>query len=370
MTLSKPFLPPCFLHWTETGGDGEDVLRLVSWRRSLTLKGAAFRAFEDEVLPLLTGALDVDAICARVAHRFARDEVVAALDLLAEQGLIVEGSGMTDEERGMARAPQTGWLSETAPEGVRAQKRVARAHVALFGAGAHGAVAARSLVAAGVGRLMIVDPAEVSPADPYFSSAFDAARIGANRAEALAGALGGAAGATQIAAHGARPETPEALTELIEDATLVLCCLSSGELSLALALNAACRAAGTPWIAASLEGTEVVVGPGFSHGAGGPCYLCWRMREVAAAANPESRYALESHMASVKTDLSARRENLAPAADIAGGMLAAEALAMLSGAGPFTLDGRFVTLTLPGLRPEKHTVLRKPGCPVCGAAPG
>jgi molybdopterin-synthase adenylyltransferase len=146
----------------------------------------------------------------------------------------------------------------------------------------------------------------------------------------------------------------------------VLCCLESGELNLALKLNRACRNRGQRWIAGSLEGVELVVGPGFSGAEDAPCYMCWRMREVAGAANSEARFALERRLDRLREDLSGRRENLAAGADIVGGMLAAEAICLLTGAGEPSLDGRIVVIELTGLRQSKHTILRKPGCPVCG----
>jgi adenylyltransferase/sulfurtransferase len=227
-------------------------------------------------------------------------------------------------------------------------------------------VVARSLVAAGIGRLTIVDPANVQPTDPYFSGLYQPGDVGQNRADVLATALAKNENQTTLATHVTRPLDADAIKPLIAGASLTLCCLDSGEMNLALKLNIACHVLGVNWIAASLEGTELVVGPGFFQTDDGPCYLCWRMREVAGAANPQNRYALEGRLGQLQSDLSGRRENLAVSADIVGGMLSAEALTWLTGTSTPNLDGRFVVIGLPGLRMEKHMVLRKPGCPVCG----
>lgn len=369
MSLNKPLLPECFLHWTEPdGADDEETLRLVTWRRSLTLKGTSFRDFEASVFPLLDGSREVSDICDRVADFFDSDAVLASLNMLAEQGILVEGDGEVAPAGSFDRTPQLGWLSENAPEGRAAQQKLATAHVVLFGAGAHGAVAARALVAAGIGTLTIVDPGEVTGADLYFSSLFKPEDIGRNRAEALTAALGDP-GQTMIHAHGERPADAGAIRPLIESASLVLCCLDSGELNLAQMLNIACRDLRKPWFASSMEGTEIVIGPGFFHTEGSPCFMCWRLREIAAASNPQTRFALEQHLDQTHRDLSPRREGLAASADIAGGMLAAEALTVLTGAAMPSLDCRFMLVQVPGLRIEKHVVLRKPGCPVCAADP-
>lgn len=361
-------MPDCFLTWTEPpDANGDEVFRLSSWRRNLTLKGKSFRAFENHVLPLLNGQNSVDQICEAVSHIFRREEVVASIDLLAAQGVVVEGAHETPGKAQSKMTTQLGWLGETAPAGRAAQGNLTGAHVVLFGAGAHGAACARSLVAAGVGALTVVDPATVGPTDLYFSGQFRSGDIGQNRAAALVGALAHDDVQTKLNSHGERPADAQAILPLINDAALVLCCLDSGELNLALLLNLACKQLGKPWIAASLEGSELVIGPGFAHISGEPCYMCWRLREIAAAPNPQTRFALETHLDQAKADLSGRRENIAPSADIVGGMLAAEALTWLAGVGPPNLIGKFLLVELPGLRVEKHAVLRKPGCPACSA---
>ncbi|MEL6841048.1 MAG: TOMM precursor leader peptide-binding protein [Pseudomonadota bacterium] len=367
--LRKPLLPACFLYWTEPANDaGQETLRLSSWRRNLTLQGQSFREFADEVLPLLNGTRDIDQICEEVAHLFSRDDILASFATLAAQGILVEGDNIAQTEADVDRTPQLGWLSETAPAGRAAQQSLAAAHVVVFGAGLHGAVVARALVTAGIGQLTIVDSTNVQSSDLYFSGVFQKTDIGTNRAAALATALGKIDGPTTVTHHVERPADPDAVLPLLAGAHLALCCLESGEQTLALYLNMACKAAGMPWIAASLEGTDIVIGPGFFRHDTGPCYMCWRMREFAAAPNQHARFATENYLAEVQSDLSSRRENLNASADIAGGMLAAEALTWLSGTSLPSLDGRLVQIGLPGLQVEKHMVLRKPGCPACAAA--
>lgn len=366
MSIRKPLMPECFLHWTEPpDANGDEVFWLATWRRNLTLKGKAFHEFEAEVLPLLTGKNGIDEICERVAHVFKREDVLASLDLLASQGIVVEGDEKFAQDTHMDLTTQRGWLSETAAEGMAAQTHLSDAHVVLFSAGAHGAACARSLVAAGVGQLTVVDASSVLPTDRYFSAHFGPQDLSRNRADVLVERLAEGNEHTKLTACTERPADADAAQALVEGATLVLCCLDSGELNLALTLNIACRSAGVPWIAASLEGSELVVGPGFAQTPDEPCYLCWRLREIAAAANPETRYAIEAQLDRLKTDLSGRRENIAASADIVGGMLSAEALTWITGVAPPNLTGRFLTVGVPGLRVEKHAVLKKPNCPVC-----
>jgi adenylyltransferase/sulfurtransferase len=366
--IPKPLLHECFLHWTEDAdANGDETLRLFSWRRSLTLKGKSFRTFEREVLPLLTGMLSVDEICDKLAGVFQKEDILAAFDMLVRQGILVDGEGALIAGKEERLTPQRGWLAENAPDGSGAQQKLVDAHIVLFGAGLHGATVARSLVAAGVGHLTIVDPTIVAKTDLYFSGLFQTDDIGKNRALVLSSTLARGESGTLIESETTQPTVAD-IVSLANDASLVLSCLDSGLLNLSLRVADACRQSRTPWIAASLEGTELVVGPGFFKPADGPCYTCWRMREISSAANPLSRLALEQRLDQIQTDLSPRRENLAASADIVGGMLAAEVITWLSGSTTPNLDGRFITVEVPGFRTEKHLVLRRPDCPVCNAS--
>jgi molybdopterin-synthase adenylyltransferase len=370
MPFQNPLLPDCFLTWTEPPDEsGDELMRIVSWRRSVTLKGHSFREFSRLVVPQLDGKTGMDEICASVSDQFDRPDLEAAIDMLGAQGIVVESTPGEADLPGRLH-PQLAWLGEAAPEGRAAQRRLTSAYVVLFGAGGPGASAARVLAASGVGRLLIVDPVEVGPADPYFSPLLRATDQGRSRAGVLAASLAEGAPEVKIVAHGARPETVADVAGLIDGADLVLCCLDGGELNLTLKLNRACRESGKRWLAGSMEGTELVIGPGFSGADDGPCYMCWRMREVACAANPQARFALEKRLDKLRQDLSGRRENLAGSADIVGAMMASEAISVLTGAGEPSLDGRFLVMEIPGLRQEKHNVLRKPGCPVCGLDEG
>jgi adenylyltransferase/sulfurtransferase len=367
MRFRNPLLPSCFLTWSEPPDEmGDETLRIVSRRRSLTLKGHSFREFGRSVLPLLDGRREFDAICAETSDLFERADLEAALATLGAQGVVVEGDGPSAVEVPPRLAPQINYLGEASEQGRHAQRRLSAATVVVFGMGGAGAGVARSLAAAGVGRIACVDPHAVRPVDLYFSAVFGPPDTGKNRAEVVAAHLHALAPEIVVESVSHRPEDTNAVGTLLAGCDMAVCCLESGELNLILKLNRAARALGIRWLAGALEGTEIVAGPGFPGSREGPCYMCARMREVACAGLPQARFALERHYDRMKQDLGDRRENTAAGADILAGFLAAETFNVLSGAAPPALDGRLLVLDLPTLRQEKHVILRKPGCPVCG----
>ena len=366
MRFDRPLLPSCFLTWVDPPDEaGNERLRIVSHRRSLTLKGHSFREFSRSVLPLLDGRRHFDEICEATAEVFERADLEAALATLGEQGVVVEGDppGLADGPQRLA--PQINYLSEAAGEGRYAQHRLSAARVAVFGMGGAGAGVARALASAGVGRLLLVDPQPVGPADAYFSPLFEVADIGRNRVEVVASRLRTLAPEVAVEAVVDRPADATAVGALVAACDLMVCLLNSGELNLALKLNRAARAQGQRWLVGALEGTEVVAGPGFPPSGEGPCYMCARMREVACASSPEARFALERRYDRMREDLGHRRENTVFGADILAGLLGSEAFNILTGAAPAALDGRVLVIELPSLRQTRHVVLRKPGCPVC-----
>jgi bacteriocin biosynthesis cyclodehydratase domain-containing protein len=144
----------------------------------------------------------------------------------------------------------------------------------------------------------------------------------------------------------------------------VVACLDAGQANLAFKLNRVCLADGLRWISCALSGAEVVVGPAVHPGASA-CYLCYRMRSVACAGNPETAFAYERELDRARRDDGWRRENLVFGAGIAAGLLGTEVVKELSGLAAPSLVGRLLTVRLTDLAVERHAVLRKPGCPVC-----
>jgi bacteriocin biosynthesis cyclodehydratase domain-containing protein len=362
--FSKPLMPSHFEAWCEPpDASGEEILRIVSAQRSLTLKGRAFREFHRHVIPLLDGQRSFEELCAETADLFDRADLESALSLLASQNIVVEGD---NRPTGPARLqPQLNYFHEVAENADEAQRRLAAAHVVVFGLGGAGASVMHALAAAGVGRIAGVDHCAVSAADTYLSPAFSLADVGRPRAEALAARIADTAPEVAANAVTAQLSTEAEVAAAIDGADLVISCLDAGMLNLAFKLNQACHATGVRWISGELSGTDVIAGPAFYGAEGGPCFMCYRMRLVACAGNPQSRFAQERHSDKMKADAGDKRERLVFGAGILANLIGAEALNLLTGHAEPTLGGRLLSFNLTTLTMQKHVVLRKPGCPVC-----
>ena len=147
LPFRKPLLPSHYSVWFEPPDEsGDEVLHIVSARRSLKLKGSAFREFHRRVVPLLDGRRSFEEIHRETADQFRAEDLAQALTLLGEQGVLVEGDEAELGAEVSARLePQLNFFREMTPSALAAQGRLAAATVAVVGLGgagaAHGACA-------------------------------------------------------------------------------------------------------------------------------------------------------------------------------------------------------------------------------------
>lgn len=365
-TFRKPLLPSHYSVWFEPPDEaGDEVLRIVSDRRSLKLKGHSFRDFHQRVVPLLDGRHSVEEIEEQTGDLFRAEDLIEALNMLGEQGVVVEGSGDEMAEDLSSRlAPQLNFFREVAPSSAELQGRLAAATVAIIGLGGAGAGAALALAAAGVGTLRCIDTLPVAPTDVYLAAPFSIADVGSGRAAAVASKIKASAPQVAVVADFPAMESEADLRRAITGADFVICCLDPGQSNVVYKLNRVCLAEEIRWIACALAGTEITVGPAI-HPGESACYLCYRMRATACGGNPEEAFAYEKYLDRRKRDDSGRRENLVFGAGLAANLVALEAFKELSGIAEPSLVGRVLTVDLADLAIQKHSVLRKPWCPAC-----
>lgn len=364
--FQKPRLPSNIYVWSEPpDDDGDEVLYFVSESKRVKLKGHSFREFQKLVVPLLDGRHTLAEIEARVADTFAPQDLEDGLSLLAAHNLLEDDARQeTSADLSQQLTPQLNFFHEIGLHSGETQERLARSTVTLVGMGGAGSAAAVALAAARVGHVRCVDQSPASEADGYLSPFFSPADVGEPRAQVVAGRIKASAPQVNVSAHTSALQTDEDVAAVIEGSDFVVNCLDAGQSSLIYKLNRACLKTGTRWTSCALSGVEVVVGPTV-YPFETACYLCYKMRSVACAANPEDEFAFESFLDRRKQDDSGRRESLVFGANVAANLVALEALKEVSGALRATTAGRIVVFNLLELTSTKHFVLRKPWCPAC-----
>ena len=363
--MRRPLLPSHYSVWfAPPDANGDELLHVVSESRSITLKGYAFREFCERVVPLLDGTRDVDEIETETADVFDAGDLEAMLDLLASHRVVVDApdDGLPPDAADRM-TPQRNLFAEIAP-GESLQQRLGAATVSLVGLGGAGPAVALGLAAAGVGSLRGADPLPVAPPDVYFSPFLGLEAIGSSRAQRVSELVHAAAPEVKMVAAESPLETEDDVRQLIAGSDYVVSCLDASQSNLAFKVNKVCADEKVRWIACALAGAEVVVGPAMNPGQSA-CYMCYRMRSVASAGNPEHAFAYERELDRRHRDDSGRRENLVFSAGIAANLVASEVVKELSGLAAPSLVGRILIVRLTDLHIERHAVLRKPDCPVC-----
>ena len=212
----------------------------------------------------------------------------------------------------------------------------------MVGAAALGSAAVTYLAAAGVGRVGVVDRAEVGPSDSAGAALQWGPDVGRNRAESACAKLG--LMSPDVQADPYPVELDEANARAIVTGSDVALECSSSSVTRAL-VNDACCAEGVPFVTAALAGlggVVMAVRPGRS--------ACWRCACAGSGAEP------------------AAGEPAGPAAvaGAVGSLQALEALKLLTGVTRPLLDRLLrLDLSLPGC--ELVPVERRTDCPACGA---
>ena len=367
LPFRKPRLPSNYRVWSEPPDDsGDEVLRFISARRSLKLKGHSFREFQNSVLPLLDGRHSFEEIQKQVEDLFNEEDLVECLRLLAAQNLLEEGDTCLQGEVARRLTPQLNFFHEVGGQAEVMQERLGNATVTVIGMGGVGAGAALSLAAAGVGTLRCVDALPVRETDVYFSPAFQIKDVGGSRAVAVARMIERSAPQVKTWVHDGAIKKEEEVRAVVEGADFVVCCLDASQSNLTFKLNRVCLAGGIRWTSCAVSGFELILGPTV-HPPDSSCYLCYRMRAVACSINPEDAFVYERYLDRRKQDDSGTRENLVFGVGIAANIVGLEALKELTNIGEPSAVGRIVVFNLLELTCSSHVVLRKPWCPACFA---
>ncbi len=231
--------------------------------------------------------------------------------------------------------------------GIEGQERILGAHVLIVGAGGLGSPAALYLGSAGVGQITVVDDDTVDLTNLQRQIAHTTARVGEPKVVSLAQAVQAINPEVRVTCIEQRADAA-LLDRLAAQATVVLDCTDN--YATRHAINAACVRQGTPLVvgaAIRFDGQITVVDPRV---ADAPCYACI--------------FAPDAQFEEVQCSTMGV---LAPLVGIIGAMQAAEALKLLSGAGP-SLAGRLLMLDARTMEWSALQARRNRACPVCAHA--
>ena len=228
--------------------------------------------------------------------------------------------------------------------GIEGQERILAAHALIIGAGGLGSPAALYLGSAGIGHITLVDDDAVDLTNLQRQIAHTSARIGQPKVTSAAEAVRAINPDARITCIQARADAA-LLDRLVAEATVVLDCTDN--YTTRHAINAACVRHAKPLVvgaAIRFDGQITVVD---HRQADAPCYAC------IFPPNAEFEEVQCSTMGV-----------FAPLVGIVGALQAAEALKLVSGAGP-SLAGRLLMLDARSMEWSALQVRRDTECVVC-----
>jgi bacteriocin biosynthesis cyclodehydratase domain-containing protein len=123
-------------------------------------------------------------------------------------------------------------------------------------------------------------------------------------------------------------------------------------------VNAACVAAGVPFLTAGQQPPLLKVGPAYVPGRG-PCFACHE-RHLAA------EFPLYPELAEHRRRNPAPATTLGAASGVVGTLLALEVMHLLIGTERVATEGRAMLLDMRTLEQRWEAVARDPACPACG----
>lgn len=303
------------------------------------LGGRELGAFAAQLLPLIDGTRCRDEIVRSAGVELAA-HASHLLDMLGTRGLLYESGpdGHPSKERS-APLPFPGLDSDDA-------HRLASATVTLYGLQPWGTEAARHLMKAGAGRVVIVELDDHA----------------AGLADLLAGE------ATHCSVHSIPADRLHThLADIPPAEGLLLVALRSSDVRRHIDIASLAQATGTPHLYGTLKGLEGIVGPLVTPG-NSACWNCCRLRETACSATPWAERLVQAVRATHTLRPACPAPDAGPLATALGAHLALAALKFLAtpGAGPpgVLRVHNFVTA-----RTTDHHVVRMPRCEVCGAPP-
>lgn len=311
----------------------------------------------------LLQALNGDHTVAELEERFGSEEVGQTLSQLDQLEALEDGA---DDQRVSAgeRARfdrQLRYFSDVGEPGLmpsECQRRLREAKVAVLGVGGLGGSAAMWLACCGVGEMWLIDGDRVEVSNLNRQVLYSEADVGLLKVEAAARRLRAFNSSMRVTAAARRLESEADIAEFIAGADVVIDAADWPAHDIERWCNAACFAAGIPYISMSHVPPIARVGPLFVPGVTG-CFGC---QEIAYRRDyPLFDIAVEQQRAK-----SSPAATLGPPCGITGGHVAMEVLHLLTGlAQPSTL-GVAQIYDLRTMEVDREPVVPEPDCPVCG----
>jgi molybdopterin-synthase adenylyltransferase len=259
---------------------------------------------------------------------------------------------------------QLRYFSDVGTGGIKpseCQERLREAKVAVLGVGGLGGWSALALACTGVGEMWLIDGDRVEVSNLNRQIQFTESDIGELKVERAAARLRAFNSGMKITTEARRLESEEDIAEFIAGSDVVIDAADWPAHDIERWCNAACFAAGIPYITMSHFPPIARVGPLYVPGKTG-CFICqeigYRREYPLFDVAVEQRRAKPSPAAT-----------LGPACGLIGGQVGMEVLHLLTGLSKPATQGVAHIYDLRTMEVKREPVVPEPECPICGQMP-
>lgn len=310
----------------------------------------------------LLSALDGTRSRRELEEEFGAELVGELVGELAEMGL---GEDASDDELIDPRARtrfdrQLRYFSDVSTEQTpsQCQRKLEGARIAVLGVGGLGGWSALTLACCGIGEMLLVDFDTVELNNLNRQILYGEADVGQPKAGLAAKRLGTFNSSIRIETREERLDSEAAVAAAIEGSDLVVNAVDWPAHDIELWVNAACFAAGIPYIAMSHYPPTARVGPLYVPGETG-CYSC---QEIAFKRSYPLYDAVVEHQRAKPSPAA----TLGAACALISGQVALDVMHFLTELATPSSLGVSHLYDLRTMEVKQEQVVRESGCPVCG----
>jgi len=241
------------------------------------------------------------------------------------------------------------------------QERLRAAKIAVLGVGGLGSWAALALACCGIGELRLIDGDEIEISNLNRQVLYAEADLGRAKVEVAAARLGAFDSACRITATARRLESEADIAGFVAGADVVIDAADWPAHDIERWCNAACFAAGIPYITMSHFPPVARVGPLYVPGETG----CFNCQEIAY----RREYPLFDVVMEQQRAKPSPAATLGPACGLIGGHVALDVMHLLTGLARPSTHGVAHLYDLRTMEVKHDPVVPEPDCPVCGHLP-
>ena len=328
---------------------------------SVKLEGASTRFLVDRVFPMLQEGKDIGAV-ARHFGTVSEDDLRSNLDKLVDTGVLRKSRpyGASDSRSTVPRyfsnmLTAMGWDTEDATRAIK------NFRIAVIGLEAHGAQVLMAFQQAGFMKFRLVDP---YPASKDYKAIFPSVEEEGVSRQAMLGQYLKNMHKDIDVETGPGQLTRESLEHFVADTDLLVVCADKGFSSVFYWANQISIERNMPAVYAQIKGHIAYIGPFVIPGKTS-CFMCYKMRTVAAEENFDEAMTYEEYLNGLKRPDFESRMALPASSNFVAGAISSEIIKYVLGLSTLAFPGAVMELDTLSFKTVTHVVLQKPDCPVC-----